>query len=490
MNKTETDSPPVTTMVAPASREQRFGRRSSRDVLGLAWLNGAFHATVFRRQQVVQSWECKTSVATFEEFAVALDGAIAATKFNGTEVFVILAHDKFVHQVEVTPSFSKSAVRTYLRNWIERYEKTHDPVLWVSQPAMGGRDQNAHIIHILPAAMYRDLNQILLARRLDLSRVLPVFVPLQLSLSSLTETKDLPVLVAAEVGETTAVIVGKTGGQIYFGRTILASWKTDPARVAVETNRSLLYAKQQYGENVDFVWLLGPNADVAAPEVSTKCGASTEVLTEPHTPVDWLKAVARLSPRHPVNLVAGYLRRKRQVAFLRRLALAACWLTAGFVGFGIWENEQAWRREKQDLEKLRNREPMLVQEHDRLTRRNDRAEQNREFIAQIETGRLPPVPSKFLAYFASVLPREGRLTSFVVKWDDQLDEWTFSIEGFLEADRETARSMVTVMRRQLAESPLRIRFLDSSRQATSTTFDNEGGSFQQNFKLEGGLFAN
>lgn len=476
--------------VAPATRAQRFGGRSSRDVLGLAWLNGTLHAAVFRRQQVTAQWKSVGDVGTLEELASALDQSISATRFGGTDVFIVLAHEKFVHQVETTPAFSKSAVRSYLRNWIERYEKEHEPVLWVGQPAMGTRDQAAQIIHILPAQMYQDLNQILLARRLDLLRLVPVFVPLQLSLSSLTETEDLPVLVAAEVGATTAVVVGKTGGSLLFARTILASWNRDASRVAVEINRSLLYAKQQFGTAVDFVWLLGPGAESGRGEVSTKCGSSTEVITEPTAPIDWLKSVSKLSHRYPVNLISGYQRQKHQVQFVRRLALAACWLGAVLAGFSIWENQQAWEQERGMLTELRARESDLFAEHEKLSERNESAERNREFIREVETERLPPVSAKFLEYFAAVFPREGRLSELTVKWDEQLNEWTFSIDGFLEADPQTARTMISAMRRQLSESPFKVRFMDTSRRGAATPFNEEGDMLKQSFKLEGGLFAN
>lgn len=490
MNIEETNQVPSATAVMPATHEHQFGKRRSRDVLGLAWLNGAFHAAVFRRQQVTHSWESSESAGTLDEFSTALDQAIADTKFNGTEVFIVLAHDRFVHQVESTPLFSKSAVRTYLRNLVERYEKANEPVLWVDQPAIGNRDQGSHIVHMLPAEMYRGLNEILLARRLDLFRIVPVVLPLQLSLSTLTETEGLPVLVAAEVGDTTAVVVGRTGGQVLFARTILASWKDDAPRVAVEINRSLLYAKQQYGTAVDFVWLLGRETQEAQAEVSAKCGISTEVVTEAATPVDWLKSVAKLSVRHPVNLIAGYLRRKHQVLFVRRLAFAACWLAAVMAGFAIWENQQEWQQERVSLEELRGRGDEVLAEHERLARRNELTENNRAFIERVEIDRLPPVPSKFLKYFASVLPREGRLTEFVVKWDEQLNQWSFSIEGVLEADPQTAQSMLSALRQQLSESPVRAKFIDSSRRGSAILFNEERNLLRQNFKLEGGLFAN
>src|SRR5690606_38234574 len=214
----------------------------------------------------------------------------------------ILAHDEFVHQAESAPSFAERAAQHYLRGRVSRLEQERAPLLWVSQRAAAMKKEAHYILHLLPVAFYHRLNELLLTRRLELTRILPLHIPLQLALSSLTETRDMPLLVATGAGSSTAVLVGRTGSDILFARTILEPWRKDPARVAVEINRLLLYAKQQFGTSVDFVWLLGRDAEEARAEVVAKCAKDTEVVVAELGPVDWLKAVVRLSPGHPVNL--------------------------------------------------------------------------------------------------------------------------------------------------------------------------------------------
>lgn len=480
---------PAEKMRAPASAVTALRRtRRSGDTLGIAWVHGAMYVAGFRRQTVNGQWEAAAPVRSLEEFATALDEAILAIKFTGTEIFFVLAHDEFVHQTENAPAFSEKATRQYLRGRVERLEQEREPMLWVHQRAAVVKKESNHILHLLPVAFYNKLNEILLARRLDLTRILPLHVPLQLALSTLTETRDMPLLVATEAGSATAVLVGKTGSDILFSRTILESWRNDASRVAVEINRSLLYAKQQFGTNVDFLWLLGRGAAEAQTEIAAKCGKGTDVVVEEIGPVDWLKAVVKLSPRYPVNLVGSFLRQKRRGRFLRRVTVAACWLGFALLGFDTWNSEQAWSAEHARLVTLQANEESLRAERERLVQRNTGVEQQRALVQAVAGDRLPPVAAKFLAYVAATLPREATLTNFTVKWSEEDAAWEFRLDGSLLADPETAGGMTAALRRQLGTGPFRAHIRDTIR--AQATIAAGRADAQQPFTLEGVLFEN
>ena len=69
--------------------------------------------------------------------------------------------------------------RGYLQGRVQRYEKEHAPVLWVGQPATGVKKERSFIVHMLPRTFYESLNRLLLERRVDLTRILPLVVPVQ-----------------------------------------------------------------------------------------------------------------------------------------------------------------------------------------------------------------------------------------------------------------------------------------------------------------------
>jgi len=481
---------PVLDRVADVPVAPRVGHGRGGDTLGIAWLNGSFQVVTFRRQQLFRSWACPEAVQSMVEFAAALDQALMALEFGGTETFLVLEHNEFVHQAETAPSFSDSSARSYLRGVMDRFEKENGRALWVSQRAASVRNEVMYLVHRLPVSFYNELNAVLLARRLDLGRVLPVLVPVQQTLASLDEERDVPVLVAAPAGRSTVVIVARPGGELMFSRTILESWTVDPARVAVELNRSLLYARQQFASTVTKIHLFGDETKAVRENIIAKCGDEVKVNTSSANPEEWLSEVAKLPLRHPVNLVSGHLRRKRQVRFVRRLVVAVCWVGLGLLGVDTWTREQKLGAEADRLATLAGSESELQSEHGRLTERNRAADSRREFVRAVTEEALSPVAGRFLAYFATMLPPEGRLTDFSVRWDETNQEWTFRIDGVIDADVQTARAMITTMRRQLADCPLRVRLAEGARQPVALVSNLGASASQQRFALEGGLFAN
>ncbi|MBE2215437.1 MAG: hypothetical protein IAE82_16300 [Opitutaceae bacterium] len=471
---------------ARATRPARSGR-SPADTLGLSWIHGQFHAAAYRRQTSVGTWVAPEMVDSIEQFEAAVDAAIAALDFGGAEAFLILAHEQFVHQMENAPAFSEAAARAYLRSRVERHAQDHGESLWVSQRAESNRRDASYVLHLLPSEFYLRLNEIALRRRLDLTRILPLLVPLQVELGNLGEAPGLPVLLAAEAGAATTLVVGRTPREVLFARTTLASWRGEAARVAVEINRSLLYAKQQFAAAVDRIWIVGPSAESARSEIESKCGAGKTVVVRSGGPAHWLDLVARLPARHPINLVAGYLRQKRRNRLLRRVVIAACFLALVLLGLDAWTREQAWTAESARLRALAAGEETLRAEHARLTQRNIEVQEAQVAVQTITGTRLAALPPKFLGLLATVLPAEARLSEIVVKWDDAEGRWTFRADGTIEADEETTRTLVATMGRQLVRTPLRVRVLESARSSHGTTVLADG-TILQGFVLEGGIF--
>ena len=484
-------APPEPVVEAPPKAPVwRRSARLSDDVLGLGWLYGSFCVAVFRSKKMVDSWSAPAPLRTMEELAPALDEALTKLDFTGTDVFLLLEHDKFVHQPESAPAFSAAATHSYLKGRVQRYEKEHEAVLWVEQQTVSVKQELSYVLHLLPQSFYTELNTLLLARRLDLTRILPLVVPIKRELDRFPIAKDKPVLVAVEAGAATVVMVAKVSGQLIMARTILASWSADPARIGIEINRSRLYAKQQFGTTVEKIWLLGQN-NASTAEVNAKCGADKQIMVLPTQPVEWLQSVAKISPQQPINLVSGYLKRKRRQRIIRRVLIVVCWLALGYFLADEWSSTQVWSGEQRRLVQLRANEKVMTDERERLAERNRVVESERALIRQAEEERVPPVAGKFLAYLAGVLPAEIRLTDLAVKWDSATGGWTFRLDGIVAADEETAREIIGALQRQLGRSALRARFSATAQaQVTMPGAAGTGAPEEQRFSLEGLMLEN
>jgi len=460
--------------------------RGQADTLAIAWIHGQLHAATFRRTNLISTWESKGRITTLEEFGSALDLGLDTLKYRGTDVILLLAHEQFSHQMESCPAFSENAAKAYLRGLIERHEKEYGPVLSVIQPVASIRQDAQYLLHLLPQSFYHDLNNCLLARHLDLSRILPTNVPLVLDISNRPDESTPAVLLAAEVGDSTALIACRANGEILLSRTTLGTWSDDPTRVAVELNRSLLYAKQQHGTVIDQIILTGTGAGEARAEIESKCGGGKRYAVRNTDPVSWLSTIVRLPHRHPVNLVARFLRGKRRNHLLRRVILASCWLFFTFLVLNTLMRELDWNGEQARMTSLSTQEDSLHETYGRLLERNAEATRNRSFITRVIDDRLPPVPDRFLTYVASTIPHEVQLSNFLVTWNSESAAWTFRIDGMLEADPETAHNTINSIRRHLTQSPFHVRFIESVRPEVELSLATE--ATMQRFTLEGALF--
>lgn len=463
-------------------------RARNNDLLGFAWLHGSLHAAVFHRQKMTRQWSCPTPVKTVAEFEAVLDDALVQTEFAGTEMFLLLENEVFQHQADDIPVFAESALKNYLKSRIHRHEAEQGRVLWVMQPLITMKQEQSILLHLLPRSFYTELHRVLLKRHLDLTRIIPLVVPLQYELNRIPTGKNTTIVIAAEVGTSTAVVAGRVGGPLLFCRTILADLNKEPGRVGVEVNRSLLYTKQHFESAASSIWLMAQKGVSAASELQAKCGPGKKVVALPATPIDWLQTTVKLSPKQPVNLLSRYLKTKQRNQFIRGGFLIVVWLWLALMISNQFQTSNDWRNERARLLGLREREPALQADHERLALRNRETERNLTFADHITIDRLPPVPARLLGFVAGVLPESARLIEFNVRWDTEANSWIFQFSGSVEADDETARALVAGLQDALARSPLRIRFNETARVLTPAPIASPGASEVQRFNLEGALF--
>jgi len=470
---------------APRAAGRSRGRR--RSLLGIAWLGPSLDAAVFAGSSIQARWTAPAPVGSIEEFAAVLPEMLAALEFPGTETLLLLEHDQFIHRAEAAPSASESVARTYLRARVARHERECGEPVWCAQRMASARQDASFMLHLLPAAFFEHLNQVLAARGLDLARIHPLAVPLQLEIDELAAASEQPVLVAAEISGMTAILVGRSGNRPAFSRTIRASWADEPVRVGVEVNRSLLYAKQQLGTSVDRIRLLGRGPAVDA--VRARCGGGREIQAEDPRPVAWLQAVARLAPGDPMNLVAGHLQGKRRKRLLRSGMAAACWLGLASLAVTIWSDQTVRRGERERFAAISARETVLRGDYGRLLLRDAAMRGEREFIQEAADRRLPPVPGRTLAYIAGLLPKGLRLSEFQVDWDSSASRWTFQAAGTIEGDEESSHAALENLQQQLERSPIQARFTEPPRTLTALPSPSNGPELF-GFSMGGTLFEN
>jgi len=427
-------------------------------VLGLAWLRGSLHASVFHRQAELGSWSSPHPVRSFGELEAALAAAIAALGFEGGEAYLLLEQAELLHRTEPAPPSSGKALRSHLASRVARHEKDRGKVLWCFQPMAMPRQEAACLLHLLPASFHARLDQAFAAHGLNLRRIFPLSVPLALELSA---SGGRPSLVAAETDGTTTIVVGGPDGRFAFSRTLDASWTDEPSRVGVEVNRSLLYAKQQLGASIERVRLLG--AEPAVADVRARCGEGREIVSLVLRPSDWLTAAGTLPEGHSANLLAGTVGRQKRRGLARAGLMAACWIALAAEAASVWNGLAAERTDRRRYDELFADAPLLRAAKAGLDARDGRAALDRKLLGELAQGRLPPIPAEALAVVSGALPGEIRLTSFQVQREAGPASWSFRLGGTIEADEDTARALLAGFEEKLERGPLAAHFSESVR---------------------------
>jgi hypothetical protein len=448
-------APPATVLAPPPPAPAAPPRRAGA-VVGFAWLRRSLQATVFVRQAAVASWTAPGPVRSFEEFEAAV-GAALAVLGGGGDAFLLLEQAELRHRTETAPSFSAKAARSYLAARVARQEEQAGAVLWCAQPTATARQDTSFLLHLLPAAFSERVDRCFAARGLRLSRIFPLALPLALEL--LAEEGRSRLIAVETDGATTIAVAAE--GRLAFARTIEASWTTEAARVGMEVNRSLFYAKQQLGAVVQQVTLLG--AEPAIADVRERCGAGREITAGPPCPADWLQRVAALSPRHPQNLLAA-LRQRQEWQRRARVAVAAAgWMLLVALAALAWNGREEARADHRRFAALQREEGALRAERAALLAEDRAAERDRMLLQAAAEGHRPPVPLRTLAGVAGLLPAEIRLTDFQIEWEPKAAAWSFHLGGTIAADEDTARSLVNALQDKIGREPWQAQLSEAER---------------------------
>lgn len=475
--------PELNEVSAPAPVRRRRGFRRNHDQLGILWIRGTLHLGVRRQRRTLAQWSSPAPVHTFEELEAALDTALAEVRFGGADTFLVFEGDQFVHQTEMAPAFSARASRAYLKSKVARYAKERGPVLWVAQPTGEAKGERAFVLHMMEQDFYTRVRRVLAHRRLDLTRVFPMAVAVQRELAGFPVSRGAHVLVAAEAADATILVVAQIGGPLLFSRLILASLEDSPGRAAIEINRSLLYARQQFNVGVDRIWLV-TRTGAAQEEVAAKCGGGKVVTVLPTQPAEWVASASRVPRTHPVNLISGYIRRKRRAHFIRVGLVAICWLCLAKFGQHLWHSGEDWAAERNRLEAVRLKYPELLARRDGLAARNLRLAEDQRLWQALRRDTPAPVAVRLLAHLAEILPEDVRLLEYTVRRNEEAAGWLLRCEGVVAGDEDAARDAAAALQARLGGEPWRIRFPERPG-GVGRTDPGNGESALQHFTVEG-----
>lgn len=429
----------------------------TRKVLGISWLHGRFQAVTLSGGAVSASWTKPEPVVNDADFGPALAEAIQQTGFTGHRVQIVIDHRSLLFHVQETPPARGKQLQLLLGRLVAQNRFFEERAAWgqIALPSL--KDRQRSLLALLPESLVRELTDACTTQRVQLVGVLPVAAVLGEHLRRLPARPDEIVVLAADLGASLHLLLGRGDGQVLFSRSVVLASAQQSERAVQEINRTLHYAQQQFGADVSQLFVFGEQAFAVLKDLQIRQGL--KILPSPVAadPLLYARQAANTPSKAGLNLVSRaesrqQLRRQLAVAGIAALLLGSAG-TVVKVEHIVRAREQRAAATERQLEAAASAESATRE-------RQQRARHLTALLHLVGTTNSPPVPELFARYLAVAMPDTMRLNQLNVQ--RTTNGWSFHFEGFA---RESAGGFLGSLERfeqQLRGSVFRPRITDST----------------------------
>jgi hypothetical protein len=441
-------------------------------LLSLSLLNGQLKAVAFARGSVKAEWECSEPVTDLNGLDEKMEVILRETQYAGGPVSLVLAHPRLTQQLIETPPVKGWSLQSFLERRVKQFKGFTTDAAWSYQHTLPTKNAQAVLLHLTSRPFLDQLTQICAGNGLRLTAVMPASVVLSRQLSQLPVSDDDVVLLAAETGTGTTVVVGRRDGRIYLGRSLSSGWKTSPEKIQTDLNRTILYTKQQFGTAVNSVWLLGNDAGTQTAALQTALGIPVRINPVVPGPFHWNHEAAELPSSTPGNLITSELQqapRRRVLARVTAVMIAILALVSVMAAASV-----EWiARDRQDqIDKLEAKLWELEERKVALELRETEVQRQQDFIRIVSEEKVPAVGGWLLGHLGDVMPSDLLLTGLDLRRENDL--WKVQLDGALQPgvgpdSRLLAAASVDALTLQLAEGPFHLELRQKAAEARVET---------------------
>jgi hypothetical protein len=432
--------------------------------LSVSWLNNQFKAVAVHRGRVEATWErpgISDGPGNFESF---IKEAVARTNYHGHSVTLVLAHPRLVQQLVDAPPVKGAALQKIIQRHAQQQKVFPGEAVWASQTSPYGKGMQQVILHLFPRPVLNQLAQGCRRCGLDLTSVLPPSAVLHHQLTQLPVDEDEVTLLAAETGGSTHLVIGRRDGQILLARSLPGNWNDEPERLALDLNRTILFANQQFGSTVvQGVWLFGPGAEQQCEVVRDHIQFQVSASPIKYDPFYWATEALKLKPDHTPNFISLSQQKAPQRRVFARV-VAATTIIAALAGLGAaYYFERQANLEEANIKKLSQRATGLQSRRAELVAVDAEMARKKQVIQLVQGDRPPPTPAWFLGYLSEALPSDLVVTNFSIKREE--DYYRVKIGGMPQQaiKKPTPQSMATAVAQftaRLQGAPFHLRLVD------------------------------
>lgn len=406
----------------------------SQTVLSVSWLNNRFKAVAVQKGEIQGRWEHPGDIEGTNNFHELIQQAIKETGFRGSTVNLVLAHQRLAHQMVEVPPAKGQALERLINRQAQQQKLFQGEAAWSYHSALPGKGTQRLLLNLFPKVLLNEL--VTACEKLDLylTTAIPPTAVLQTQLAALPSDGGDVVMIAAETGGSTTVIVGRKDGQMLLARTLAGTWLQSGSRLALDLNRTILFVNQQFSVNVASVWLFGAGADEHLPELQAQMQLPLKTSPVPGDSFYWAFDALRL----PSNSTANFISREAQKAPQKRilqkiLVMLSCLLLTGSIAAASFF-ELTRKRAVQDLAKVKAQDTRLEARYNELVAFQKEISRKQELVRVVAEERTPPVAGWFIGYLSEALPSSLVVTNLHINRESNF--WHIKLQGTVQPGSE------------------------------------------------------
>ena len=426
----------------------------------ISWIYGEFKIARMKHGQIIDNWTAPFPVRDISSLAEAMSEASKNIDLiHGGDVAIAYEDDWHTHEFFDLPVMAKKDLEKLLIRKVEKNKPFEEEAAWCYHEANHGESKEGILLHLMPQnivdAIVRICQDFYLTpkRLVPLTEVVAEIIPMYKA-----EDKEI-IVIAALFSERTEIITALSDGEVLCVRELPYSGYADAKqRLITDINRTLSYAKQQFNQEVNTVWLVGKGTDDIQKEIEHKIEAALCFDPNGRDPFFWADNVANLSGQLSANFIPLFARKKINRTLFYRVAL---WLTVALVILAIGIDSVVDSVIASNAINTQEIEEAIIVTRSAMTKlemlqtHKDKIKHKLQ-ILQADAHNLPAL---FINHLGHVVPDGLTILRSEVLWLE--DEWRVTLQG---ESKQSLSEVVTILQQlesELEQAPWHITITKS-----------------------------
>ena len=417
----------------------------------ISWIYHEFKVVYYRLDKVVGTWTAPIDVMDVDILILALTEAwIDLDIDDGGDAYVLFEDETFIHEYIETPNLPKRDLKKFLSRKVESIKNFEGDSSWLYTNAKHNENSSGVLLNIIPKSFVFSLIEIFENFNIKPKRLVALSDLISQHIRQHPRESKISLHIAI-FEHSSQLLLMRNDGSVLFVRNLTSDFKVNKTkRLINEIKRTVGYAKQRVGANVDDLIFYGENIQEVLDHFKHEGQMQVTFMTAADAEYYWAFKTYELSPKLSHNFISRFARTSLTHKNLLKTALVIGAVTASCLYLLAIFVEIYWLNMAHRTETLQLELTQIHEETDDFNRQLKELENSRERLVQLNTTS-DNLPAVFFSYLGNVLPSEATLLEASVQRQDY--GWEVDLKGSSDLALIDMPSVLTRLEHTLVNEP-------------------------------------